>query len=152
MEQQNLWQINTPLNGSSVQNHQQENWTLNEKLTPPPHPHAADSFLPGANSGQVNLVKSLIGQLQVDAFRGDGELERHCLVSLRHRCRSTSWHTFKIPKIKFLNFQVQQSFQSGKKLWLTSFRVRRQIRAILWDYGWSQVPVTLLTRSAESLI
>lgn len=49
-----------------------------------PHPHAADSFLPGSHSGQVDLVQRLVGQLQVDTLWRYGELEGNCLVGLCH--------------------------------------------------------------------
>lgn len=55
-----------------------------------PHLEAADSFLPGSNSREVDLVQGLIGQLQVNTLWCYGELERHSLVSLRHFYENTS--------------------------------------------------------------
>ena len=48
------------------------------------HLHAADPFLPGAEPRAVDLVQGLVGQLQVHALGGDGELEGHGLVGLCH--------------------------------------------------------------------
>lgn len=47
----------------------------------------ADAFLPGPQSGKVDLIEGLVGQMQVDPLRRDGELKRHCLVSLCHDYR-----------------------------------------------------------------
>ncbi len=44
----------------------------------------AHAFLPGAQSREVDLVKGLVGQMQVDPLMSDGELKRYCLVSLCH--------------------------------------------------------------------
>ncbi len=44
----------------------------------------ADAFLPGSQSGEVDLTEGLVGQMQVDPLRTDGELKRYCLVSLCH--------------------------------------------------------------------
>lgn len=46
-----------------------------------------NAFLPRSQSGEVDLTEGLIGQMQVDPLRGDGELKRYCLMSLRHHYR-----------------------------------------------------------------
>ena len=43
-----------------------------------------DTFLPRAHTREVDLSEGLVGQLQIDALRGDGELEGHRLVGFCH--------------------------------------------------------------------
>lgn len=58
----------------------------------------ADAFLPGPQSGKVDLIEGLVGQMQVDPLRRDGELKRHCLVSLCHDYRQKQ-HSLKKTKL-----------------------------------------------------
>lgn len=68
----------------------------------------ADAFLPGPQSGKVDLIEGLVGQMQVDPLRRDGELKRHCLVSLCHDYRQKQ-HSLssKKKKKKKLNWIIE---------------------------------------------
>jgi len=53
---------------------------------PPGRAHlgADQALLPGGDAGEVELLDGLAAEVEVQALGGDGELESHGLVSLRH--------------------------------------------------------------------